>query len=567
MTTLNEKGAVAHISTLSPLVDLFGVHSPDFRTIEIEEFQNIITICYNAYLSNPRQYISLLKYRRSIELLGHKMMYYIMASIIRENHKQEYPEILNWSHEYKKDLLRMARMYNESYMHWEKSEYTLDMTDMIPKNKQTFSFMQRNVPTYSSDSYNVPPELELYAKTILENLDKSDLCFKYISTDHFNVENIIIKRTINKMLEKQGKQTYTNSQFRKLFSQQKAKLFLFDSFLQGMKDDGTPLKTGDEDYVVSYMKKMSSTSFQNAKNTISKFYDPLETGENIIQEYKKVLYRVFLRLHDQVANKEFSVKSHGLNNSLANSCYNAYTTKIFDPFLESAMTSKLEKLKEKMRINSPLPGLDVVIDYSGSMRGEPLKNALYITLLLNRLYNVESAVLFSDTAKRVYIQGETWYSSIQSFYRNESGSTNLESVFSYLENNDNTTLIITDGDCDPVIIDGQENNSPFQSALQRFPSRKFIVWNVKQSKLHFPYSVKDNRVGYISGNEPSVIEAVFKCLSNGELTPMTLLESCISEIEHPFVLDPIEKPFTANQIEKLFFSIKKNIPKNKNIDI
>ena len=88
----------------------------------------------------------------------------------------------------------MARIYNESYMRWEDSEYTLDMTDIIPKNKQTLSFMKRNIPSYSFDSYDVPPELELYAKTILENLDKSDQCFKYIGTDHFNVENIIIKR-------------------------------------------------------------------------------------------------------------------------------------------------------------------------------------------------------------------------------------------------------------------------------------------------------------------------------------------------------------------------------------
>ena len=552
MTTLNEKGAVAHISTLSPLVDLFGVNSPNFRTLEMEEFQNIVSICYNAYLSNPRQYISLLKYRRSTDFLGHKMMYYIMASIIRENHRKEYPAILEWSHEYKKDLLRMARIYNESYMQWDDSDYTLDMTDIIPKNKQTFSFMQRNVPTYFSDSYDVPPELELYSKTILENLDKSDLCFKYIGTHHFNVENTIIKRTVNQMLEKKGKQPYTNSQFRKLFSQQKEKLFLFDRFLQGMKDDGTPLQTGDEEYVVSYMKKMSSTAFQNAKNTISKFYNPLEE-----KEYKKVLYRAFLLLHDQVANKEFSVKTHGLNNCLAKSCYNAYKTKTFDPFLESEMTSKLEKIKENMSANFPL-GLDVVVDCSGSMCGEPLNNALYITLLLHRLYNIGSAVLFSDTAERVYIEGETWYDSIQSLYCYPQGSTNLESVFSCLENNDNTTLVITDGDCDPM---GQENNSPFQEALRLFPIRKFIVWNVKQSKLHFPYSVEDSRVGYISGNEPSVIDAVFKCLSNGELTPMTLLESCISEIEHPFVLDPIEKPFTVNQIENLFFAIKKNIPK------
>ena len=553
MTTLNEKGSVAHISTLSPLVDLFGVNSPDFRTLEMEEFQNIVSICYNAYLSNPRQYISLLKYRRSTDFLGHKMMYYIMSSIIRENHRKEYPAILEWSHEYKKDLLRMARIYNESYMQWEESEYTLDMTDIIPKNKQIFSFMQRNVPTYFSDSYDVPPELELYAKTILENLDKSDLCFKYIGTDHFNVENTIIKRTINQMLGKQGKQPYTNSQFRKLFSQQKEKLFLFDRFFQGMKDDGTPLQTGDEEYVVSYMKKMSSTAFQNAKNTIYKFS---ESGD----DYKKVLYRALLLLQSKVENKEFSVKTQGLNTSLAKSCYNAYITKTFDPFLESEMTSKLEKMKENISTNFPL-GLDVVVDCSGSMCGEPFKNALYITLLLNRLYNVESAVLFSDTAKRVYIEGETWYDSIQSLYRYPQGSTNLESIFSYLENNDNTTLVITDGDCDPIVSDVQENNSPFQEALQRFPSRKFIVWNVKQSKLHFPYSVKDSRVGYISGNEPSVIEAVFRCLSNGELTPTSLLETCISEIKHPFVLDPVEKPFTANQIENLFFAIKKNIPK------
>jgi len=553
MTTLNEKGAVAHISTLSPLVDLFGVHSPDFKTLEIEEFQNIVTICYNAYLYHPRKYISLLKYRRSIDFLGHKMMYYIMASIIRENHQQEYPSILEWSHEYKKDLLRMARIYNESYMRWEDSEYTLDMTDIIPKNKQTLSFMKRNIPSYSFDSYDVPPELELYAKTILENLDKSDQCFKYIGTDHFNVENIIIKRTINEMLEKKGKAPYTNSQFRKLFSKQKAKLFLFDIFLQGMKEDGTPLKSGDEEYVVSYMKKMSSAAFQNAKNTISKFYESEE-------EYKKVLYRAFLLLHDQVANKEFSVKTHGLNNCLAKSCYNAYTTKNFDPFLESSLTSKLEKMKEKMNTNSSL-GLDVVVDYSGSMCGEPLNNALYITLLLHRLYNIGSAVLFSETAERVYIEGETWHDSIQSLYRNASRSTNLESIFSYLENNDNTTLVITDGDCDPIASDVQENNSPFQEALLRFPSRKFIVWNVKQSKLHFPYSVKDNRVGYISGNEPSVIEAVFKCISNGELTPTSLLETCISEIEHPFLLDPVDNPFTSNQIKKLFFAVKKNIPK------
>ena len=268
-----------------------------------------------------------------------------------------------------------------------------------------------------------------------------------------------------------------------------------------------------------------------------------------------MLYRAFLFFWEKVVKKEFFVKMYGLNSFLANFCFDAYTKQTFDPFLESALTSKLNKMKEKIGILSPL-GIDIVVDYSGSMKGDPIKNALYITLLLNKLCNIESAVFFSNCAKRVYIQGETWYDSIQSLYRNVSGSTNLASIFSYLENNDNTTLIITDGDCDPNI----ENNSPFKDALIRFPNRKFIVWNVKVSKLHFPYSITDSRVGYISGNEPSVIESVFKCLSNGVLTPTSLLETCISTIETPFMLEPVEKPLTNCQIQKIFSAIKKNIP-------
>ena len=548
MTTLNEKGAFSYISTLYPLIDLFGVNTPDFKTLEFEEFQTIFNICHNAYVCNPTQYLSLLMYRRSTDFLGHKMVYYIMASIIRENHKKEYPHILEWSHGYKKDLLRMARIYSESDMSWE-SNIVLNMKELDnTKNKQTSSFIHRH--SEKIENYNVPPELELYSKKIIEYLEgpEFNMCFKYIGTSHFNVENMIIKRTVNQLLEKDGKECYTNSQFRKLFSSQKKKLFLFDKFLQGYKEDGTRLKFGDENYVVSYMKKMSSTAFQNAKNTISEFSESSD-------EYKKVLYHSFCILLDQVSTKKFSVKSHGINNSLADSCYDAYTKNTFDPFLESSLNSKLEKM-----ICENKNDIDIVIDHSGSMSGDPIKNALYITLFLYKLYNIESAVLFSDRAKRVYIQGDTWYEAIHSLYRyaNADGRTNLESIFPYLENNSNTTLIITDGDCDPT----NENTSPFRDALIRFPNRKFIVWNVKRSNLHFPYSINDNRVGYISGNEPSVIDAVFKNISEGTLNPISLLETCISVIDNPFVLESVKTPFTKEKIGKLFCAIKKNTPKD-----
>ena len=126
-------------------------------------------------------------------------------------------------------------------------------------------------------------------------------------------------------------------------------------------------------------------------------------------------------------------------------------------------------------------------------------------------------------------------------------------------------MILTDGDCDPTT----NGHNPFQEALNRFPNRRFIVWNLKETTLHFPYCISDSRVGYFCGNEPSVISSVFRLLTNGsEISPMTLLKECISNDEFKYPkhlnkedIEDKEDKMTNIEIEMLFKSIKKNIPK------
>ena len=506
--TLNEKGAISFQSTFSPMVDLFGMGLPDFSDMSFEEFHKILEMCHKACRANPNDYVKMIKYRRSIKHVGQKMMYYVMMSVIRQYYPNEYVDILMWSQSCMKDLLRMARIFRR---------------------------------------FNPAPEIRAYSDKILKcikNNVESDMCFKYIGTHHFEKENQMIRDELNKKLEAEDLPIYTNSTLRKLYSSYKSKLHLADGLLQGVKEDGEIIVAGHEDQIVNELKKMSSKAFDQMVKTISAFSSE--------QGYKKVLYQACCILKEQVNNKTFSVKATGMNP--IKDCYYYFKSDAYNPVLESMLTTKFNELRT--RLGGYLSSIDLVIDNSGSMDGEPTQTAFYIGLMLHRLYHLESAVIFNSTAKRRYISGMTWYDTIKSLYQGVQGSTHLESVFSHLENNSNTTIIITDGDCDPLT----GGLSPFQVGLERFPCRKFIVWNVKQKKLHFPYCVADQRVAYLSGNEPGLIEAVCKTLQKGTLSPETVLSTCLEEFQSPVNLSPANCECRTEHAQTLYDAIQKNIP-------
>lgn len=568
--TLNEKGAVSFSSTFSPLVDLFGFGGSqiEWEKITLSEFKKIVDTCENAYVTNPQVYLQLLKYRRSIPHLGQKMMYYIMLTVVRMSNPEQYRSILEWSYACKKDWFRLARIYRMADFILP-NPATVDLTDIYQAFLRNSSKIDHSTRKWllSEHSSVVPIELELVVDELYREYNEykeykeykkgGNLLFKFIGTDHFSVENNLIKRLLNQRLSSSNKNNkVTNSKLRRFYSHEKQKLHLFDNFLRGQKEDGSPLQNGDEGYVVGWMKKMSTLAFQHAKNVISKF------AESTIP-YQRVLYKAYEILLEEIRSKSFYVKSTGWNP--VKECYDYFikSEHTINEELESALTTKFNTIMEKFSTMS-IPPFDIVIDNSGSMDGTPIQTALYISLLLTRLFSIDRVTIFNSTAKTVFLnkyeKEEKWSDRIRSFYCKTEGSTNLDQIFPHLVNNSNTTLILTDGDCDPT-RDGQ---NPFQTALHRFPNRKFVVWNLKDTKLNFPYCVNDQRVGYLSGNEPSVIIAVIRLLANGkELTPMNMLQECLDEDSLKWKepnLDSNLNRMSEDQCLRLYKAIRANIP-------
>jgi hypothetical protein len=553
---LNEKGAVAFQSTFSPLVDLFGLNAPKWGSLSLTEFTSIVEICQRAYAADPDQYLRLVKYRRSISHLGQKMMYYVMITVLRLSNPVEYKAILEWTHACKKDLFRLARIYRMagmsgmSGMPGMSDNTRLDLTDLYQQYVTERSKLSTDTQKWilTPNAHIVPVEIEQIVNEVVAHIgndgNDTNLLFKYIGTNHFSVENTMIRRLFNMKRKEADLPVFSNSQFRLLFSREKQKLHLFDTFLQGFKEDGTTPIGDDRAYIVRYLKKMSTIAFQNAKQTISAF------GESAIP-YQRVLYQAYCDIEREVQQKTFTVKATGINP--VEKCYQYWQTNERDVILEGTLDTKLKLLREKL--GNGAPALDIVIDNSGSMNGKPIQTAFYITLMLHRLFGCQSAVVFNSDAERFNISGESWKDVIRSIYRPTTGSTNLETSFPRLENNSNTTLILSDGDCDPT----SQGANPFQEALVRFPNRTFIVWNLKESKLHFPYCINDRRVGYLSGNDPSVISGVLQLLSRGEsITPVGLLKECVAELESPVHLTASLREMTHDEIRGLYHAIRNN---------
>jgi hypothetical protein len=591
--TLNEKGAVSYRHTFSSLLDLFGqniTNGDDVKEMSYEEFNELFETCYKAYVSDPNLFIAMLAYRRSIHHVGQKMMYYIMMYIVRTYHnyttfenskqtrevkvineekkekkeniqkksffsmfvekiafkrkdeedqidnedekiivtkefskeKNDYIDILNWSHACKKDLLRMSRIYSS----------------VSPSS--TF------------------PELQLASNMVFDYISKdeneSNLLFKYLGTDHFEKENKIIRDKLNRKLQNNDLSIYSNKMLRKFYSSQKSRLYLVDYLLRGEKEDGRPITIEDEDYVVDYLKKVSAKAFKKVMKTISHF------GYST-KDYQQVLYRAYQKIQSEIVSKKFSVKSTGMNP--IEDCYFYRNKNEIDPILESMLDTKLQTLKTRVKNILTDSSIDLVIDNSGSMDGQPIQTAWYITMMMHKLCHLSSFIVFNTTASKHFIESseaseeKTWKDTIDSIYRPVRGSTYLDTIFPHLENNDNLTLILTDGDCDP----NSQGNNPFQEALNRFPKRKFVVWNLKNKKLCFPYSSLDDRVGYISGNEIGLVEAVFSSLPN--ISPIGLMRECLKEFTCPFIIevDPKHRSIEEEERVKLYDSIKHNIPK------
>ena len=106
----NDKGADAFETTSNPILDLFTETRKNLPE-EKDEFIKLIKKIELAKNSNPEMFIKLLKFHRLIEKgNGMKCIYYLCMMVLKEEDTDMYEHVLNWSRQYPKDILRLARL-------------------------------------------------------------------------------------------------------------------------------------------------------------------------------------------------------------------------------------------------------------------------------------------------------------------------------------------------------------------------------------------------------------------------------------------------------------------------
>jgi len=571
MQISNAKGSVAWNSTGDPFLDLFANNNLTIDScLKQENFQSLISTINKAISTNVDLFIRLMKYTRSIDQgKGAKLMYYLMISVLRHHlmpvNESTYLNILEWSHECKKDLLHLGHInYKFSY-----------------------------------HTQSPVPEVALYAKylsQLLENilqdrqLSSGDLLsLKYINTGHFrHLSQFIWKQVGTFDLSKYNPTMpngiyihhlltstsgrITNRVSRLIKTQYHTDLNLLDKLFQGFFPDGTQI-TADKERVADLLGKCATKCGENARRIIKNY----QKNEQITNHHQ-ILIDGFIEHCRRIKAREVKVKVHGLD--LSDSCMEYFINSDQDSsILESQLIEIATKLRKDLemigqtkQLRNVAKKLNVIIDHSGSMEGKPLNASLFQALMFWEVFKIKKVYFFSDSVRVLDLPKiDGMCSKIKHLYTCSVGSTNLQSVFDHLVetcdiNEVKMNLILTDGDCDP----NYHANNPFQTALTHFTKHMFCIFNLKEESLAFPYLDTDPRVCYISGRNPSVINSVMKALAvaveNGvQINPTMILNETLNKFNTSAL--SINSSFNDDTAEntqfyqELFLSLNKNVPK------
>lgn len=450
----------------------------------------------------------------------------------------------------------------ETKIIWKRVEEILKKDELILTAQQEYKNTSTSVIEENTETS--------FALTIKRNLEK--LIFKY---DTIKLSNKIC-RNIKKLINQQ--------------------VNLTDNMFRGYYNDGLQIGTLGNDVkevnlLSQILKKTPTLSFKKAEKTIKKWMEnktdneisyPSKKHQLIIMAYKKYL--------EDVAAKKVEVKTRGLN--LVEKCWDYWRSNTYDIIIEEQINKASEELKElvktsfndtytfEMFSNSLIP----VLDISGSMEGTAIQTGLFYLLMLVKVFGVQIVHFFSDFDIHTNINQD--YNNnlelIRQIYRNTEGSTNLDSIFRYLNNtktNNKNLLIITDSDCDPHNYSGFGGKNPFHeiSRLDRETSRypdvkdcNVIVVNVKVNNLSFPYLNIDPKVCYLTGNNPKTLNGFIKALcesvkNNTMITPESILKYSLAleELNLNYNVPKYNKVLTERDVNLFYEVLKNNLAPSK----
>ena len=427
---------------------------------------------------------------------------------------------------------------------------------------------------------------------------------------------IDIKSQLEKLLFGTGSLSLTNKsrrQIKKLFNEQ---INLTDKMFQGLHTDGRIIGSlaNDEfeiELLYQVLKKTPTLSFAKAEKTIKKWISEVSCASEIhhrvtpqLQTYPTSKHRLIINAYskymEEVRNKKVQVKTRGLD--FVTKCFDYWTTEIIDPVLEEQINSTCDELKklvltsfdDEFTFKDFSDSLVLVLDISGSMDGTPLNTGLFYMLMMVKIFQVKTLYYFYSELEVRTINSE-WTTNldlINQVYSNVKGSTNLSSVFQYLNSitaSNKNVIIITDGDCDPGNYHSGSSyksgsgfsSNPFHEVTREdkkkslYPNVKdnnYVVVNVKSEKMNFPYLDLDPNVCYLTGNNPQTLNGFIKALCESTKLGTTITPDLV--LKYTLTIDELEfgsvPSFTSimsdERIGLLFEVFQKNLPPKKLID-
>jgi hypothetical protein len=414
-----------------------------------------------------------------------------------------------------------------------------------------------------------------------------------------------IKSHLEQILFRTGSLSLTNKarrQIKKLFNEQ---VNLTDNMFQGLHVDGSVIGSlaNDEleiELLYRVLKKTPSISFAKAEKTIKKWISEaheIDEWKHDLQllTYPTIKHRLivgaYCKYMEEVKNKKVQVKTRGLD--YVTRCFEYWSFQVFDPVIEEQINKTCDELKafiltsfdDEFTFEDFSDSLILVLDISGSMNGTPLNTGLFYMLMMVKIFGINTLYYFeSELEVRTISSGWTTnLELINQVYSDSKGSTNLDVVFQHLNSigtSDKNVIIITDGDCDPGNYNSHGHSSnPFhevtregkeKSSYPNVVDNNFVVVNVKEAKMNFPYLDLDPNVCYLTGNNPKTLNGFIKALcestkSGTTITPDLILKYTLNMDELVFEtpIPTFSSVLTEERISVLFEAFEKNLPPKK----
>ena len=474
--------------------------------------------------------------------------------------------------------------------------YELFVNLMTPEFDGEYNPMFLKYMSYESGHWEVETHLiwkyieskvksnTLFADLVNSNLElKTDLGteLRAILNGSFDLSNSIRPVFTNK----------TRRLIKKCFN---SHINLLDNLFKGIHQDGTTFGSGSKSKekeindIACQLKRSATLAFNRFEKTIRTYTemneDSMEPTEQIVSSEKSITKRYLVEGYQKylqmLKEGKAQVKTTGLDASQQVwEFFNSSET------FSQSVESKLEDLVSKLKIslietsgtalfNQLAQRFSIVLDISGSMNGTPIQTGLLYMVLMAKVFSISKLYYFESNLHQVELRdkdlGGTLCGLVKKIYKRTQGCTDLKSVFTHFKSSnvrDKNVIIITDGDCDPCGYAYGERTNPFHTAPKGEQNLKYIVVNVKETKMNFPYLGMDPDVCYVSGNNPKTLNGLIKALvmsliQNVPLTP-TLVLSCsldLDELTNTFDVGTFSNVYEEETIQKVFQVFMKNKP-------